>query len=219
MWNELTDKAFKHGKMEGLIMGLFDRFSSDKKSPIMNDILSIPYDYSGYDLVFEEGTTDPSVYSEINALITNNNMDMAGVEGFNALSKETAEDEFWEFYDAWIEVLEQKGFVTELTMSDDINTFVSDINRILGNIGAPRLLNDDETVNAYRTEVVKYSFHGEPVGEDFKYDILEANIVAAELRKIGYELIAFFNSMDNNVKAVIPMDKISLMQEMEAKIK
>lgn len=149
-------------------MGLFDRFSSDKKSPIMNDILSIPYDYSGFDLVFEEGTTDPSVYSEINALITNNNMDMAGVEGFNALSKETAEDEFWEFYDAWIEVLEQKGFVTELTMSDDINTFVSDINRILGNIGAPRLLNDDETVNAYRTEVVKYSFHGEPVGEDFK---------------------------------------------------
>lgn len=136
MWNELTDKAFKHGKMEGLIMGLFDRFSSDKKSPIMNDILSIPYDYSGYDLVFEEGTTDPSVYSEIIALITNNNMDMAGVEGFNALSKETAEDEFWEFYDAWIEVLEQKGFVTELTMSDDINTFVSDINRILGNIGA-----------------------------------------------------------------------------------
>lgn len=117
-------------------MGLFDRFSSDKKSPIMNDILSIPYDYSGYDLVFEEGTTDPSVYSEIIALITNNNMDMAGVEGFNALSKETAEDEFWEFYDAWIEVLEQKGFVTELTMSDDINTFVSDINRILGNIGA-----------------------------------------------------------------------------------
>lgn len=38
MWNELTDKAFKHGKMEGLIMGLFDRFSSDKKSPIMNDM-------------------------------------------------------------------------------------------------------------------------------------------------------------------------------------
>ena len=43
--------------------------------------------------------------------------------------------------------------------------------------------------------------------------------MAAELRKTGYELIAFFNSMDNNVKAVIPVDKISLMQELEAKIK
>lgn len=25
----------------------------------LKDILSIPYDYSGYDLVFEEGATDP----------------------------------------------------------------------------------------------------------------------------------------------------------------
>ena len=200
-------------------MGLFDKFSKDKKAPAVNDILSIPYDYSGYDLVFEEGTTDPSVYSEINALVTNNNMDMAGVEGFDSLSKDSTEDEFFEFYDAWIEELEQKGFVTELTMSDDINTFVSSINKILGSIGAAQFLDEDAVVNAYRTEVIKHSFQGEPVSADFKYDILEANIVAAELRKTGYELIAFFNSMDNNVKAVIPIDKISQMQELEAKIK
>ena len=200
-------------------MGLFDKFSKNKNAPAANDILSIPYDYSGYDLVFEEGTTDPAVYSEINALVTNNKMNMAGVEGFDSLSKDSSEDEFWEFYDAWIEALEQKGFVTELTMSDDIVTFAADINRILRSIGAAQLLNEDEIVNAYRTEVVKYSFQGEPVSADFKYDLLEANIVAAGLRNIGYELIAFFNSVDNDVKAVIPVDKISLMQELEAKIK
>lgn len=200
-------------------MGLFDKFSKNKNAPAANDILSIPSDYSGYDLVFEEGTTDPAVYSEINALVTNNKMNMAGVEGFDSLSKDSSEDEFWEFYDAWIEALEQKGFVTELTMSDDIVTFAADINRILRSIGAAQLLNEDEIVNAYRTEVVKYSFQGEPVSADFKYDLLEANIVAAGLRNIGYELIAFFNSVDNDVKAVIPVDKISLMQELEAKIK
>ena len=200
-------------------MGLFDKFSKNKNVPAANDILSIPYNYSGYDLVFEEGTTDPSVYSEINALVTNNKMDMGGVEGFDALSKDSSEDEFWEFYDAWIEELEQNGFVTELTMSDDIATFTADINRILGSIGAAQPLDEDAVVNAYRTEVMKYSFQGEPVSAEFKYDILEANIVAAELRKTGYELIAFFNSMDNNVKAVIPIEKISLMQELEAKIK
>ena len=200
-------------------MGLFDKFSKNKNAPAANDILSIPSDYSGYDLVFEEGTTDPAVYSEINALVTNNKMNMAGVEGFDSLSKDSSEDEFWEFYDAWIEALEQKGFVTELTMSDDIVTFAADINRILRSIGAAQLLNEDEIVNAYRTEVVKYSFQGEPVSADFKYDLLEANFVAAGLRNIGYELIAFFNSVDNDVKAVIPVDKISLMQELEAKIK
>ena len=132
-------------------MGLFDKFSKNKNAPAANDILSIPYDYSGYDLVFEEGTTDPAVYSEINALVTNNKMNMAGVEGFDSLSKDSSEDEFWEFYDAWIEALEQNGFVTELTMSDDIGTFAADINRILRSIGAAHLLNEDEIVNAYRT--------------------------------------------------------------------
>ena len=28
----------------------------------LKDILSIPYDYSGYDLMFEEGTTDTRKY-------------------------------------------------------------------------------------------------------------------------------------------------------------
>ena len=43
-------------------MGLFNKSSKDKGSSELKDILSIPYDYSGYDLVFEEGTTDPRKY-------------------------------------------------------------------------------------------------------------------------------------------------------------
>ena len=38
---------------------LFNMFSKDKDSSELKDILSIPYDYSSYDLVFEEGMTDP----------------------------------------------------------------------------------------------------------------------------------------------------------------
>ena len=64
--------------------------------------------------------------------------------------------------------------------------------RILGNIGAPEMLDTEAAVSAFRAEVVKYSFQGEQVDENFKYDILEANIVCAELRKIGYELIKVF---------------------------
>ena len=46
-------------------MGFFNKFSKDKDSSELKDILSIPYDYSGYDLVFEEGTTDPRQYRGI----------------------------------------------------------------------------------------------------------------------------------------------------------
>jgi len=200
-------------------MGFFNKFSKDKDSSELKDILSIPYDYSGYDLVFEEGTTDPGVYAEINALVTNGGLDISEVDGYEDLSEDSSEDEFWGFYDNWIEALEENGFVTELTMADDIGAFAEEINRILRNIGAPELLNTEAAVSAFRAEVVKYSFQGKPVDENFKYDILEANIVCAELRKIGYELIAFFNGADNNLKAVIPVDRIAAMEELERRIK
>lgn len=54
------------------------------------------------------------------------------------------------------------------------------------------MLDTEAAVSAFRAEVVKYSFQGKPVDENFKYDILEANIVCAELRKIGYGLIKVF---------------------------
>jgi hypothetical protein len=47
---------------------------------------------------------------------------------------------------------------------------------------------------------------------------LEANIVANELRKIGYELICFFIGFDNNDKTIIKMTDIDKMKEIESKI-
>ena len=185
----------------------------------MEDILSIPYDYSGYDLVLEEGTTDPSIYSEITQLITNHKFDVSGMEEYDALTKDPTEDSFYEFYDAWIDQLTEEGFLTELNYSVDINSFVLAVNGILEGIGSSNLLDVSATVKLYRTELSKYSFQGKPVGEDFKYDVLEANVVVAELRKIGYELIALFDGCDNNMQAIIPVDKIQTMQELEGRIK
>lgn len=128
----------------------------------LKDILSIPYDYSGYDLVFEEETTDPGVYAEINALVTNGGLDISEVEGYEDLSNDSSEDEFWDFYDNWVEALEENGFVTELTMADDIGAFAEEINRILGNVWAPEKLDAEAAVSAFRAEVVKYSFQGKP---------------------------------------------------------
>lgn len=65
----------------------------------------------------------------------------------------------------------ESGFVTELTMADDIGAFAEEINRILGNIGALEKLDTEAAVSAFRAEVVKYCFQGKPVDENFKYDI------------------------------------------------
>lgn len=44
-------------------------------------------------------------------------------------------------------------------------------------------------------------------------------IVAEKLREIGYELICLFNGVDNNIKAIISLDKIVELKGIEAKIK
>lgn len=59
---------------------------------------------------------------------------------------------------------------------------------------------------------------GEQIRTGFIYDVLEANIVAGELRKIGYELISFFNEYDNCNMAIIPIGKIGMMKEIENKL-
>ena len=200
-------------------MGLFTKLFNKADKTEAKDILSIPCNYDGVDLVFEEGTTEPSVYSDINNLVTNGCVNIAEAEGYSALTKDSSNEEFYDFYDNWIELLTEKGFVADLTMSVDFTAFVNDINQILGNINAPQLLNAEETVRAYREEVVKYSFQGKPVDMSFQYDVLEANIVNSELEKIGYELIAFFNGVDNDAKTVIPSDKISLLKALEERIK
>ena len=71
----------------------------------------------------------------------------------------------------------------------------------------------------YRREVINYSLSGKEITSEINYDILEANIVAKELREIGYELICLFNGFDNNIKTIIRIDRITELKEIEAKIK
>lgn len=42
--------------------------------------------------------------------------------------------------------------------------------------------------------------------------------MAEELRKIGYELICFFNGFDNDDKTIIPIDKINEFKELEKEV-
>ena len=54
--------------------------------------------------------------------------------------------------------------------------------------------------------------------ESINYDILEANIIADELRKYGYELICLFNGFDNNIKTIVKTEDIERAKKIEGKI-
>ena len=100
-----------------------------------------------------------------------------------------------------------------------IDSFVKGINRILLSIGSGKQLNAERVNSEYRREVINYSLSGKEITSEINYDILEANIVAKELREIGYELICLFNGFDNNIKTIIRIDRITELKEIEAKIK
>lgn len=113
----------------------------------------------------------------------------------------------------------EKWFCFLLDNTIGIDSFVKGINRILLSIGSGKQLNAERVNSEYRREVINYSLSGKEITSEINYDILEANIVAKELREIGYELICLFNGFDNNIKTIIRIDRITELKEIEAKIK
>jgi hypothetical protein len=56
------------------------------------------------------------------------------------------------------------------------------------------------------------------VQSEINYSILSANVVAALLREKGLELIALFDGFDNDNFAVLPIERVPELKELEAKI-
>lgn len=207
IWNCLREKEQK--------MGLLDLL---KKKEQKKDIFDIPYDYDGYDFMYKCGTMNPGLYREIHKIITNGKYDLTELAEYNQLSKDSDEGDFTIFYDNWIESLTGKGFMVHLDNQVDIDTFVKQINVILEQLDVVGRMNENAVIDRYNEELENYSMNGEPIRTGFIYNVLEANIVADELRKIGYELINFFNGCDNCDMTIVPVGKIEKMKEIENQI-
>lgn len=210
--------AIKAVTMEEIIMGLFNIFKSKVKAPTKEDIFSIPCDYNGYDISFEENYTNVELYKEINDLVTNGKIDINNIEGYKELNTNSTKYDFLDFYDAWLEELLNNNYVVHLNGSMNITEFANRINMILTNNNSNDLLDVELITNLYQSQVVNYSFNKQDIDSTFNYDILEANIVVGELRKIGYELICFYIGYDNDDKTIIKITDIDKMKKIESKI-
>ena len=183
------------------------------------DIFDIPYDYDGYDLVFESGITEPNLYERFNQIVTNGKYDITSMSEYKELSISSDLDKFYKFYDCWLNNLRDNKYVYHLDNSVGIEQFVNGINEILKKNGSNEKLDNKAIIQRYMNELKKYTFQGNEIESDFKYEILEANIIADELRKIGYELITFFNGFDNYDQTVVPISTIESLKSIESEIK
>jgi hypothetical protein len=198
-------------------MGLFSMFK--KESNKKPDISEIAYDYDGYDIAFESGKTDPKLYEQINNIVTNNNFDINNISEYKNLNINSDNDTFLTFYDSWLEELRNNNYVIYLDNSLNITDFTNKINLLLEKINSDKKIDVNLIVDKYKEELNKYSFMDNDIEDNFNYDVLEANIVVQELRKIGYELINFFIGYDNNDKTIIKIEDIEKLKEIETKIK
>lgn len=176
-------------------------------------LLQIPCDYDGYDIVFEENSTDPEIYVKINDIITNGKTDMKNIRSFGSLSKNSDLDEFYIFYDEWTEFLRNRGFIFHLDNDISIEDFTGGINRMLKANGYSFNVDKSEVTEKYKNMLAETG-----VNEMINYDILIANIIAVELRKFDLELIDLFNGFDNCDFAVIPISSVETMKNLEEKI-
>lgn len=179
------------------------------------NIFLIPCDYDGYDFVFSSGITDVSLYAKINDIITEKGININNIDLYKNLSKNSTIEEFYEFYDKWInENLKENNYIIRLDNYLSINEFVEGINKVLKKKNYKVELNNKTIIDDYKSVL---NYYNQP--EDFNFDILEANIVAKKLREKGYELISLFDGFDSGDITVIPINTIGLLKEIEKKIK
>ena len=196
-------------------MGIFNVFKSKRKKI---DINTIPCDYDGYDISFEKNFTNVELYKDLNNIVTVGKVDIDSIEEYKQLNTNSSVDEFLNFYDSWLDILRNENYIIHLDNSMNITEFVNKINILLKNVDSNDTLDVNLITELYKKQLANYSFNNQKINDDFNYDILEANIVAGELRKIGYELICFFIGYDNNDKTIIKMTDIDRMKEIESKI-
>lgn len=138
-------------------MAFFDKFKKNNVSDKMN-IFDIPYDYDGYDIVYENGETDLKLYDEFNKIVTNEKYDINTLNEYKKLSRESNMDTFYDFYNSWIENLISKKFVFYLDNNISINEFAKGINDILNAIDSYKQIDEKVVVEHYKIELKNIVF-------------------------------------------------------------
>lgn len=180
----------------------------------LSPLYNIVTDFDGYDMVFVQGKTNPEIYNNISLMLSNSKYNIKSLNQFNNLTIDSSTEEFYEFFDSWVEDLKNNKFLVHLDNDTTMQDFSNAIVKLVIQNGYQSDISADSLTK-------KYTDYLNKIGLDstIKFDILEANIVASELRKYGLELISLFDGFDNTLFAVIPSSSIERLKDLERSIK
>lgn len=94
----------------------------------LSPLYNIVTDFDGYDMVFVQGKTNPEIYNNISLMLSNSKYNIKSLNQFNNLTIDSSTEEFYEFFDSWVEDLKNNKFLVHLdndtTMQDFSNAIV-----------------------------------------------------------------------------------------------
>lgn len=169
-------------------------------------ILEIPADYDGYYLFPE--TSEEAL--EINSIISRNLLNLADIPIFNEIGDDPDSGEWDYFYDQWMDYLKFKGIVFYLDNEVSIDELTVGVNRILSVTGSDFRVDPEEVSAVYRQFL-----YDAGVSSDFKYDLLEANVIQAALKGSGLELISLFDGINGHNITIVPERHLLKLKLME----
>lgn len=169
-------------------------------------ILETPADYDGYYLF--PGSSEEAL--EINSIISRNLLNLEDIPIFNEIRDDSNSEDWEYFYDQWMDYLKFKGIVFYLDNEVSIEELTVGVNRILSVTGSSFRVDPDEVSAAYRQ-----ALYDAGVSTDFKYDLLEANVIQAALKGSGLELISIFDGIDGHNITIVPERHLLKLKLME----
>ena len=152
-----------------------------------SELYAINYSYDRVILSKNINENDSNLLKRISSLISKEKLDVGNREEYKKLADDIVNN--------------HNGI--ELSLNDSIEEIANKVNLILDKLNSDEKLDIKKIVDKYNLELENKYINGFEVEKDFYYEVLETNIIADELKKLGYDLIGLSYNFEEDVLIIV----------------
>ena len=152
-----------------------------------NELYAINYSYDRVVLSKHISENNSNILKRISSDISSDKLNIESESEYKKLTEEL--------------VNKNNGIVVSL--EDSIENIVNKVNIALEKLNSSVKLDAKNIVDKYNLELENKYINGFEVEKDFYYEVLETNIIADELKKLGYDLIGLSYNFEEDVLIVV----------------
>ncbi len=174
---------------EAIFFGRKNYYSKDDLEDLDNksELYRINYSYNRLILSKHTSENDSSVLERISSVISPDKLNAENELEYKKLTEDLVNN--------------YNGIV--VSVSDSIEDIVNKVNIALEKLNSSVELDAKSIANKYNLELENKYINGFEIEKPCYYEVLETNIIADELKKLGYDLIGLSYNFENDVLIVV----------------